>query len=88
MCSILKVHSWDCQHKQMLAVFNSDRNALLHMLWDYPNPWQKIKCQCLNNQIFKIPHLFILEALSVLPRTAALEEGCSENNPFPKEKVL
>lgn len=31
----------------------------------------------------------MLEALNVLPRiTTALEEGCSENNPFPKENVL
>lgn len=53
VCSILKAHSWDCQHKQTLAVFNSDRDALLHMLWDCPNPWQKIKCQCLSNQRFR-----------------------------------
>lgn len=36
---------WQC--------FNTDRNALLHMLWDCPNPWQKIKCQFLSNQRFR-----------------------------------
>lgn len=49
-CSILRAHSWDCQYKQTLAMFNTNRNALLHMLWDCRNPWQKIKCQFLSNQ--------------------------------------
>lgn len=33
--------------------------------------------------------MFILEALTILPRTAtALEKGCSEDDSLPKEKSL